>query len=759
MPKARPDLGRRLQRARRRNPIRRPEPRITEATPLMTTAEEVVPVLAKLGMDATAPPIETGDKVWALASIATLLSDDDAQHRKLLISHQVVPRILYALKSDTNLEVRREASGALRNLCLCDDDTLGIFDEMDHHGIVDVALTVLRWAALGLQSHERRLERAQAPLIQERERLMSKPLDQMNRKERRHMAKLAQGRLPSATAGATAEFGNDAHDALDMHAWGSDAPASLQAMDSAAAQCLVEMCESLVTIISCLCASSEKLGVQVLQWSWTNDSTGREGLAAWLCEALSLGIRACDAEHDAELAKLPECAAALVSLGLASAQALWVLTDPSLGFEDMPSAVSGTDNNRSRGLRRLDILVRASTCLASHAAPRVAMLGAAASGALMNVFAVVEGEELSSFVQQDVPTRVTHLLSDADADALKEDVRSALEMCLDMVSDMARVLPQDEPLQIVLSPLVEVLLRLSTPSQESSQDSVTAFARRGIETRALAALSQLLWHTALHAPPPPSEWPTDDEEALAEIHAWRANTGTLYLEGGQPCSSTPTYEALLHIWRRVFETAAFWAGLDSVANTTPEASLPMSSVAGDGLAQVSTSIGCLWSTARLLEGQLPLVQDDAPAPPVMALTAAYLSAHDASVRVKVLGTLACLARSQYYSRESGSSTPPPAYAQVYLHLASFWTDVAGHIPDAETLAAFVHAIVDTYADEQAPWDAAYRASHLHERLCTLVPQYMGMAKRISRRADPMLHKAVHESVDTLRAFLSYRQEH
>lgn len=756
MPKARPDLGRRLQRARRRNPIRRPAPRATEVTPLMTTAEEVVPVLAKLGMDATAAPIETGDKVWALASIATLLSDD-AQHRQLLLSHQVIPRILYALKSDTNLEVRREASGALRNLCLCDDDTQSIFDEMDHYGIVDVVLNVLKWAALGLQSHERRLERAQAPLIQERERLMSKPLDQMNRKERRHMAKLAQGRLPSATAGATAEFGNDAHDALDMHAWGSDAPASLQAMDSAAAQCLVEMCENLVTIISCLCASSEKLGVQVLQWSWTSDSTGREGLAAWLCEALSLAIRACDAEHDAELAKLPECAAALVSLGLASAQALWVLTDPSLGYEDMPSAVSGTDNDRSRGLRRLDILVRASMCLATHAAPRPAMLGAAATGALMNVLAVVEVEALASFVRQDVPTRVTHLLAEANADALKEDARSALEACLDMVSDMARVLPKEEPLSMVSSPLVEALLRLATPSQESSQDSVTASARRGIETRALTALNQVLWHTALHAPPPPSEWPTDDEEALAEIHAWRAHTGSLYLEGGQPCS-TPTYEALSHIWQRVFETAAFWAGLDSVANAAPEAPLPMSSVAGDGLAQVSTSIGCLWSTARLLEGQLPLVQDDAPAPPVTALTAAYLSAHDASVRVKVLGTLACLARSQFYCREPGSSTPPPAYAQVYLHLASFWADVAGHISDAETLAAFVHAIVDTYADEQAPWDAAYRDSHLHERLCTLVPQYMGVAKRVHRRTDPMLHKAVHESVDTLRAFLSYRQE-
>ena len=55
MPKARPDVARRAQRARRRDPLRRPE-NVDVPVP---SAEEVVPVLTKLGMDASAPAIET----------------------------------------------------------------------------------------------------------------------------------------------------------------------------------------------------------------------------------------------------------------------------------------------------------------------------------------------------------------------------------------------------------------------------------------------------------------------------------------------------------------------------------------------------------------------------------------------------------------------------------------------------------------------------------------------------------------------------
>ena len=107
MPKARPEASR-ARRVRRHNPLQRRTIEVSKVS-----AHEIVPVLAKLG---TGPddsaPIETGDKVWALASVATLLAEDD-KVRRLLMSHNVVARIVYALESDTNLEVRREASLSL----------------------------------------------------------------------------------------------------------------------------------------------------------------------------------------------------------------------------------------------------------------------------------------------------------------------------------------------------------------------------------------------------------------------------------------------------------------------------------------------------------------------------------------------------------------------------------------------------------------------------------------------------------------------
>lgn len=754
----------------------------------MPTAEEVVPVLTKLGVDASAAPVETGDKVWALASIATLLADENQHNLRLLLTNKVVPRVLYALKSDTNLEVRREASGALRNLCMSDDDR--ILDEIVSKGGIDAVLSVLKWAALGLQSHERRLERARAPLLEERERLMAKPLDQMNRKERRHMAKLSQGKLPSATAGATVDFGGDAHDVLDMHAWGTDAPASLKAMDSTAAQCLIETCESLVTVLSCLCELSEKVCARALQWSWNDEGMRSafvsEPLAAWLCEALALGTRACvcDTAHDAELAELPECVPALVSLGLACAQALWIMSDVS-EHHDMARGIAGlcaasppskaamptpSDARAAleRGMRRIDILVRASACLAPNAHSRAAMLGANASGAIVQVYAAVREDEeapeelrssLAAFVQQDMLVRVANLLADANVDVVREEARSALEVCLELVGSAAQVIPNESAestLGAATSPLVLSVLRLAKPSDVSTHDTAEGSARRASETRALAALNNVLWHTALCAPPPPSEWPADDEDALAYIHAWRASAGTLFLEGDTPVS-TPVYTSLRQVWDAVFDIAAFWAGVESVANAPKPSHRDVTSVASDGLAQVSTSIGCLWSVARMLEGQLPLLHETEPIAPVSALPAAYDSALDASVRVKVLGTMACLARSQYFIAEHVQSVPTP-YMQVYAHIASFWADAAGHVPDAETLAALIHAVVDTYADERAPWDPAYNETHLHERLCTHLPQYMAMAKKVDRRADPALYRAVQDSIDTLRAFVQYRQD-
>ena len=795
MPKVRPVVGRRAQRAQRHNPLHRPQIEVQTAS-----VEQVVPALAKLGTGPDAPPVDTGDKVWALASVSTLLADDHEPHRRLLLAHQVVGRVLYALESDTNLEVRREASGALRNLCLSSrsTDTLG---ELANKRAVEIVLQVLRWAALGLQSHERRLERTRAPLLAERERLRTKPVEQMNRKERRLAAKLAQGRVPDTAADAMADFdGDDAQGTLDVHGWGADADASLAGMGSAAAQCLVEMCESLVTVLTCFCEASDKLLARVLQWDW-HEPRGKalagEALCAWLCQALHLGVHAASG---APSAADPACVVPQIALGIASAQALSAITDeegmaqalaglgPGPGRAPMPSPAQLRDA-RERGAARLAILADASALLQRDAAPRPAMLGAAAGGVLVNVLRnarndaedapAVRSEPLSAFVHEALLQQLVTLLAPASVDSVKDDAVALLEMCLELVADLASVL--GTPLDTVhsgtalasvpvteegglgdwvvarcmRSTLVETLLRLATPHESSAAESPGA-ARRAIETRALAALQNLLLRLAHFAPPPPSQWPEDDEEMLQRIALWRAWFGTSYLDGADPAQSASDMGTMLRtLWDQVFAIAAHWASVDSVANAAPGTSDMDVSVAQDGLAMVDAGLGALWAMARVLEGQLPLTQDDDAAPWVSALAAAYDSAQDASVRVKSIGTLACLARSQYY-RVHGASAPPPVYERVYAELASFWLQVAAHVPDADTLTAVLNAIVDTYANEMAPWDGVYAQVHMQSKLKALVPSLSAIAKRVDRHADGPLYAAAMESVQNLRAFLDYR---
>lgn len=845
MPKARPEASR-ARRVRRHNPLQRRTIEVSKVS-----AHEIVPVLAKLG---TGPddsaPIETGDKVWALASVATLLAEDD-KVRRLLMSHNVVARIVYALESDTNLEVRREASGALRNLCLT--NAADIYGEIGNKGGVEAVLGCMRWAAIGLQDHERQLERARAPLLAEREKLLTKPVEQMNRKERRHAAKLAQGRLPAAEAGATAEFGI-AHDTLDTHGWGNDAPASLAAMDSAAAQCLVELCESLVTVLACLCEASDKLLLRIVQWDWHAGTLDRaaphersafvgEALTAWLCQAIALGAAA--VHPTGPLTSQPEACASLVALATASASALCAITDEdrhgiALGIAGLPS-VGGTPSRKKRltalptpgdlrlgmerGARRLELLASAVHLVSGDAppAPRPAMLAVSAGGVLCNINGAVQrtaealdalGVEpiavphvgpLATYVLHELMPRLVHLAQSVDLANVTEDALQVVELSLEILADIMSglgrgdrnveslgitSLPVDvdewddgdeelmddgdnEPFdgaasettgaldhwvfaELLRSPLLTTLLRLATPSEVS--ETPTAAPRRAVEMRALAAINNLLLRLALFAPPPPSQWP-EDEATVERIRLWRTWVGTAYLDGA-PATATPAGEVLQRTWVQVFTVAAHWASVPVVANAVEsgdEASVDSSGAALDGLGIVSTCLGCLWSLARILEGQLPLVDGDEPAAPVVALMASFHSAQRPAVRVKSIGTLAVLARSQRYMETGASATPPPAYVQVYTMLGDFFLDVAAHVPDAETLAAVLNAIVDTYANEQAPWDSVYRAGSFQTRLVALLPSLSAVARRVDRRADLPLYAAATESVQNMRAFLEYRQ--
>lgn len=898
MPKAR-----QTRRSERHDPLRRPA-----AGTAVVTREQVVPVLTKLstGTDG-AGSVSTSELVWALASVSSLFTAADSEEkrrdRRTLLSSNVVTRVVHALDAHTDLEVRREASGALRNLCV--DGGAEVQGELANKGGVDALLRCLRWAALGLQRHARAPD-GRTSAEEARAQLLSKPEDQMNRKERRHAAKLRAGKpLPSDADTMTELQMPPGHDLDPLH-WGADAPATLAEMGDAAGPCLIEMCTNAVTALGCLCETSDKLLQRVVHWDWDADAltgTGGAGAAAgagasrtafpgealssWLCAAVALGA-------DAAAASTP-LAAPLVELGSAAANVLCALSDEdrhgvALALVGLPSLSARTArgkrvaaaapaptpaelrNARIRGAERLSLLARAAQLLPGDAPPsawRPAALGVTAAGALCNVLGslqdssaardaveahgspevAVGGEQvpLAAFVERDVLPRLVQVLQ-VDTDALArtasarsdtvgaaraDDALQTLELALETLAEcmsrlgkgdlaVERLQSVDMPMQdeeeamweedmerlagdeddtaapmeheaappaaggaagraadvfqtwvfaqLLNSALPGELLRLAAPVEGDEGDGGSAGARRALATRALAVLNNLLLRLAQFAPPPPSQWP-EDPAMLERIAQWRAWLGTGYLGGGA-AQAAPAGEALRQAWSHVFATAAFWAAVPSVVDATLEADQPASaaampvaqSAAHDGLIMVDTALGCLWSLARILEGQLPLTDAaGAPAPVVGALSGAYHSARQDSVRVKAIGTLALLARSQCYLADgaaTGTNAAPPAYMDVYATVGDLFLHILEHVAatggtSVEAAVAAANALIDVYANEAAPWDPVYRERGYQGRLAAVQPRIVAMAKRVDK-GHAALRVAASEAASNLRAFLEYR---
>ncbi|GAK68426.1 ARM repeat-containing protein [Moesziomyces antarcticus] len=354
---------------------------------------DIIPLLANLpAPDApSASPINLADKVWALASVSLLLSVSPTQsaaevklHRKLLLSHNLVGRLILALHSHTEVDVRREASGALRNLCV--DAGIDVRNELVNKGGIPAILAALRWAsnALGFDAAPAASANpsisfvddapTQEQDIEAKRALLAKPLDKMNKKEKRHATKLAtalgktleqlagQGLSADDEAKLTASHqpSNGSSDQV-MDTASSVAPAAVRAaepflsLDSNTRKGLVEMADNLVTLVWSLCESGDKAFAKLVSWKWldhdivgaaaANDELSGEGLASWLSSAIALGSRAAavlstagadgsrassSSAHDAAdaLGVLSnEELSLLLDLALASGNALCALTD------------------------------------------------------------------------------------------------------------------------------------------------------------------------------------------------------------------------------------------------------------------------------------------------------------------------------------------------------------------------------------------------------------------------------------------------
>ncbi len=338
-----------------------------------TVNNDIVPLLANLpapDAPAAASEINLADKVWALASVSLLLSVSPTQtaaevkaHRKLLLSHNLIGRLILALQSHTEVDVRREASGALRNLCV--DSGIDVRNEVVNKAGVPAILAAMRWAsnALGFDASSSASTCSTAnPSIsfvddaptaeqdlESKRALLAKPLDKMNKKERRHATKLATtlGKTLEQVAGQglsvederklTASAGNDANEAMDTGAASRKGEPFLS-LDSNTRKGLIEMAENLVTVVWCLCESGDKAFAKLVAWKWldqdivgagaSQEELSGEGLASWLSSAIALGSRAAAVLSTAG----PDGSRASSSLSQDGAETLSVLANEELSL-------------------------------------------------------------------------------------------------------------------------------------------------------------------------------------------------------------------------------------------------------------------------------------------------------------------------------------------------------------------------------------------------------------------------------------------
>ncbi len=270
--------------------------------------------------------IPPSDVIWALASVSLLSSSRASRKALLQPNHHLLPRILYilslpfptqsssssssaasAIDTKTHAELKREAAGALRNLCIeagFEDVRLEVgripgavdmlVDTLDaaHHLLLS-SPTASAAAGDAAPSGTAEMDAdtpaltMQQQLDAEKERLQAalptpeKPLEQMNRKERRHALKAAailqkhrdaekNGTPIELSAPDADESTTDATE--EKTASGPSASLRTLASDTLSQHeeqrsMLLELQENLLTVLWCLIEASDSLLLAVTRRS------------------------------------------------------------------------------------------------------------------------------------------------------------------------------------------------------------------------------------------------------------------------------------------------------------------------------------------------------------------------------------------------------------------------------------------------------------------------------------------------------------
>ncbi|UZJ52892.1 hypothetical protein CBS101457_002212 [Exobasidium rhododendri] len=200
MPKSRFNAVRERARATRHNPVGRKgasitdtsEQEVTTSTNLTPSSDDVLPILKSLPLDdsAASKAIEPTEILWALTSLTSFLSNKSSRTLLLAPQHSLISRILLQLDSRNHVQIRDAASGCLRNLCI--EAGGKIRKTLEAKGCVDLCISEIELTAkeLGfIEGPARAHEAGQSSGFRKTALTTTKPVEEMNRKEKRLAAK------------------------------------------------------------------------------------------------------------------------------------------------------------------------------------------------------------------------------------------------------------------------------------------------------------------------------------------------------------------------------------------------------------------------------------------------------------------------------------------------------------------------------------------------------------------------------------------
>ncbi|ORZ26498.1 armadillo-type protein [Lobosporangium transversale] len=152
-------------------------------------------------------------------------------------------------------------------------------------------------------------------------------------------------------------------------------------------------------------------------------------------------------------------------------------------------------------------------------------------------------------------------------------------------------------------------------------------------------------------------------------------------------------------------------------------------------------VGCLWTLARGLGGEVPLSDFHVP-----ALIGAYASTTSDSMRVKTIGCLGVIARRQ-------------GAIETNKVIGEFLISLLKNKPSPEACIEALNAIYDIYADAEFDYDLpVFVQGNFNQELKGLIKMVRFMVRNIDRRKDRDLRNRGDEAVLNLVEFVKYKEK-